>query len=75
MRPPVDIYLLFFDTRRHQARAAGPYEPDDDYKTMWAHADKLRAAGHEDIDTLRSPAPPPLPPGRLLSPGQLGKLL
>jgi hypothetical protein len=38
---------------------------------MWAAADALRAAGHEDIDRLRTPVPPPMPPGRLLSPDQL----
>ena len=70
------MYLLYFDTERHKAMGAGPYDPgDDDYQALWEHAAALRAAGCEDIDTLRSPVPPPLPPGRLLSPDVLGEWL
>lgn len=70
------MYLLYFDTRRHRAMAAGPYDPVDDYSALWAHAGKLReAGGYEDVDTLRSPVPPPLPPGRLVSAEQLGAML
>jgi hypothetical protein len=71
----VQIYLLYFDTEKSQSRAAGPYDADDDYSAMWAHADALNAAGYEDVDTLRSPVPPPLPPGRLVSAEQLGAML
>lgn len=72
----MQVYLLYFDTERSQSRAAGPYDPgDDDYSALWAHADKLTAAGYEDVDTLRSPVPPPLPPGRLLTPAALAELL
>jgi hypothetical protein len=76
MRPRTQIYLLYFDTERCRAMGAGPYNSHDGgYERMWAHADALRAAGHEDIDRLRSPVPPPLPPGRLLSPDLLAEQL
>jgi hypothetical protein len=73
--PRTQIYLLYFDTQRCRAMCAGPYDPYDDYSAMWAHAEKLHAAGHEDIDRLRSPVPPPMPPGRLLTPARLAELL
>jgi hypothetical protein len=70
MQLPI-YYLLYFDTKRCRAMSAGPYDSARDYEAMWADVDRLRAAGHEDVDTIRSPVPPPMPPGRLLAPDDL----
>lgn len=74
-RPQVDMWLLYFDTDKSRAMASGPYDPYDDYSALWADADRLREAGFEDIDTLRSPVPPTLPPGRVLAPDALAASL